>query len=75
MERRLATLELAYVFEEAKEHYKNLNKAALNRDAREASRLALSLGTLQAAKIAAHIRNMETDARKSKKKGRFIVRN
>lgn len=75
MERRLATLELAYLFEEAKEHYKNLNKAALNRNAREASKLALRLGTLQSAKIAAHIRDMETDSRKFKKKGRFLIRN
>lgn len=74
MERRIATLELAYLFEEAKNHHKNLNKVALNRNSREASRLALFLGTLQAAKIAAYIKDMEIEARKFKKKGRFLVR-
>jgi hypothetical protein len=74
MESRVARLELAMLFENAKEHYKNLNKTALNRSAREASKLALRLGTLQAAKVAAHIRDMETESRKFKKKGRFLVR-
>ena len=68
-------LELAMLLDSSREHYKNLNKTALNRNAKEAAHLALRLGTLHAAKIAAVIRDMETESRKFKKKGRFLVRN
>ena len=75
MEKRLLRLELEILFDESLEHYKKMNKVALNKNARQASKIALSLGTLNSAKMAAVIRDMERESRLFKKRGRFMVRN
>jgi len=72
---RVMRLELAMLLDEAKEHHKSMNKTALNKNAKEAAKIALKLGTLHAAMQAAIIRNMEVESRKFKKRGRFMVRN
>jgi len=73
MENRVSRLELAILYGNSQVHFGNMNKTALNKNAKEASKIAQRIGTLQAAKIAAEIKSMEVTARKFKKKGRFYV--
>ena len=74
MENRVKRLELAMLLREAREYYSTMNKSGLNRAAKESAHIALQLGTLNSAKIAAIIRDMEVESRKFKKKGRFMVK-
>jgi hypothetical protein len=72
MENRILRLELAMLLSEARS---TMNKNVLNRAARESAHIALRLGTLNSAKVAAIIRDLEVESRKFKKKGRFMIKN
>jgi hypothetical protein len=73
-ELRLMRLEMTMLLEEAKHYYENLNQPKLKKLAKEASLLAQRIGTANSAYKAGLIQNMETNSRKYKKKGRFMVR-